>query len=446
MRTSGNKKWNCASEGDRKGMKKVREEEFDLDAVMAKVRLDVSARRRASGPDPKRSSPPRRISAWVSIGDHLNVAEGQAQAVSMISPMTHRHWLVRPFARMLSRLVLFLTKFQTIPQARCNESVIQALSKVDSNGTRLSGRQSSLEYRLEAFVMDLRILEHELKAAGDRLDQSVVGMRDAISTQAEKLEAVENRTHKTQTALEQALPSPEVLEEGKKLLEASYLSFENLFRGTREDIIERQRVYLPFVQSAITSREEDLVLDLGCGRGEWLELVREAGLKGRGVDTNAGMVQLCTSSGFDVVEAKVLPYLKSFPEESVKVITGFHLIEHMPFEQLLVLIETCHRALPPGGLLIFETPNPENLLVGSHTFWQDPTHLKPLPSSLVTFFLERAGFEIVKVLEVSSLGIDSRLEGSPVGEVVAERLGGSQDYGVVASKAGLNSPDDIESA
>ncbi|HUV14279.1 MAG TPA: hypothetical protein VMY18_11605, partial [Acidobacteriota bacterium] len=217
-------------------MSEVSEEEFDLDAVIAKVRLDVAARRRAAASDGRRFSPPRRKSdrksEWVSIGEHLDVAEGQARAVSMIPSMAHRHWLLRPLARLLSRLVFFLTKFQTIPQTRCNESMIEALLRVDSNGTSLSGRFSSLEYSLEAFLVGQENLKQELEATGDRLRRSILEMSDTLSSQVEELKAVANRAHEIEGILDRALSGWEVREAGQKLLEDAYLSFENLFRGT----------------------------------------------------------------------------------------------------------------------------------------------------------------------------------------------------------------------
>jgi O-antigen chain-terminating methyltransferase len=174
--------------------------------------------------------------------------------------------------------------------------------------------------------------------------------------------------------------------------DAFYLAFENQFRGSRADIKERQRIYLPYLAEAGVGTADRRILDLGCGRGEWLELLRENGYTARGVDTNVSMLSLCRELGLDVEQADALACLRSLPANSQGTVTGFHIIEHLPFPVILELFAESYRVLRPGGTAIFETPNPQNLIVGACNFYFDPTHLHPLPPELVQFSFLQIGF------------------------------------------------------
>src|SRR5262249_31917377 len=161
-----------------------------------------------------------------------------------------------------------------------------------------------------------------------------------------------------------------------------YVAFEDQFRGTREDIKKRCRVYLPIIQDAGVGADEMPILDLGCGRGEWLELLQDEGLQARGLDINPLLVEACRKRGLEVVEGDMIAFLRTLPDASVGGITGFHIIEHVPLEILINVLDETVRVLKPGGLAIFETPNPQNILVGSCNFYIDPTHRRPLHSQM----------------------------------------------------------------
>ena len=180
--------------------------------------------------------------------------------------------------------------------------------------------------------------------------------------------------------------------------DAFYLAFENKFRGTRADIKERVSVYLPLIKDAGLARRKNPLLDLGCGRGEWLELLREEGLAGHGVDLNEFMVAECAARKLVVTQADVLHHLGSLRSNSQGVITAFYLIEHFPFPSLMNFFAESLRVLRPGGICIFETPNPDNIQVGSNRFYSDPTHLRPLPKEFTKFAMATVGFTSLEIL------------------------------------------------
>ncbi|WP_374582729.1 class I SAM-dependent methyltransferase [Pseudoduganella sp.] len=211
-----------------------------------------------------------------------------------------------------------------------------------------------------------------------------------------------------------------------------YRAFEDRYRGSRETIKERLRAYTPFLQALLAqSGAGARALDLGCGRGEWLELLGEQGFAAKGIDLDEGMLAACHERGLDVELKDAVSALQAVPAGSLALVSSFHLVEHLPFELVREMIAAALRALQPGGLLILETPNPENLTVGATSFYMDPTHLHPLPPNLLSFATEHAGFlrnKVVRLQEDPRLHTDARLG------LITVLEGVSPDYAVVAQK------------
>jgi SAM-dependent methyltransferase len=219
--------------------------------------------------------------------------------------------------------------------------------------------------------------------------------------------------------------------EDEHRLDSLYAAFEDEFRGPRDEVRRRLQVYIPLLKEAgITSD----VLDLGCGRGEWLELLKSESIAGRGVDRNRVFVEACLRANLNVVEEDALAHLRSLAEESLNVVTAFHLVEHVPFEMLINLVDEIARTLRPGGMVILETPNPENFIVGSCSFYADPTHRNPIPSKTLQFLLEARGLRTIEVLKLRSWD-EAKLEGKT--ELVKrfnEYFYSAPDYAVIAAK------------
>ncbi|MEN9317001.1 MAG: hypothetical protein RIS35_3394, partial [Pseudomonadota bacterium] len=215
-----------------------------------------------------------------------------------------------------------------------------------------------------------------------------------------------------------------------------YLDFEDRFRGSRAAIAERQSAYLPLVDAAVAGRGTASCIDIGCGRGEWLALLRDRGLPAVGFDLDHGMVESCARLGLDARAGDGIAWLESCPEGSVDVVTAFQVIEHLDFPGLLRLLDATLRALAPRGVAIFETPNPENLLVGAHTFHIDPSHQRPIPPQTAEFLARQRGFPRVEIRRANPFPEADRISG---GGEVAERLNallyGPQDYALIVWKS-----------
>jgi O-antigen chain-terminating methyltransferase len=215
--------------------------------------------------------------------------------------------------------------------------------------------------------------------------------------------------------------------------DALYVLFEEKFRGTREDIRQRLPKYLPFIQRAGAGSPQYPVLDLGCGRGEWLELLENTGLTAAGIDLNRVMVQQCRARNLQAEEADALGYLRSLPDGSLGALTSFHMIEHIPWRDVVAVFDEAFRVLRPGGCVIFETPNPENIIVASCTFYNDPSHVRPIPPATLEYLAHARGFIDATIMRSSPLHF---FQTPPEGDMarMVDIFNCGQDYAVIAFK------------
>jgi 2-polyprenyl-3-methyl-5-hydroxy-6-metoxy-1,4-benzoquinol methylase len=299
--------------------------------------------------------------------------------------------------------------------------------------------QDSVAQNLQAQQEKLSHTERELADAHARiteLERIGLQLKTNLSMQERRLTMFLEEARKR-------LPDPLneeqlgiMADEERHTLDALYVSLEDQFRGSRGEIKERLQIYIPILKEANLGTNEMPILDVGCGRGEWLELAKEQSLRAQGVDINRVLVENCRRQGLDVIESDVIVHLRALSDASLGAVTGFHIIEHLPFEVLVKLIDEIVRVLKPGGVAIFETPNPENVLVASHTFYMDPTHRNPLPSALVKLIAEARGLCRVEVMNLHSLDA-YRVE--EMGLETTKRFNdyfyGPRDYAVVGWKA-----------
>jgi 2-polyprenyl-3-methyl-5-hydroxy-6-metoxy-1,4-benzoquinol methylase len=192
--------------------------------------------------------------------------------------------------------------------------------------------------------------------------------------------------------------APEVLTTISNGFESLYPVFEEAFRGPYAVVKERVRGYVP---DLLALPGPGPVLDIGCGRGELLTALAEAGIAAYGVDINVDYVDRCRKEGLDVRLEDARAHLRSLDPGSLAAVTAIHVVEHIPTDDLLELVELAAIAVRPGGLLIFETPNPENITVGSNSFYLDPTHERPIPPTLLAFLVESRGFSDVGIRRLS---------------------------------------------
>ncbi len=198
-------------------------------------------------------------------------------------------------------------------------------------------------------------------------------------------------------------PSSMPDDESNRIDETLYLAFEDLHRGNREQIKERQRGYLPHFKSC------KRVLDVGCGRGEFLELLRDSGIEGIGIDINTAMVQYCQNLGLNTLEGDAIAHLTDIPEDHYDGIFCAQVVEHLTWPQILSLLRLAHQKLGSRGKLLLETINPQCLTTFSGTFYLDPTHVKPIHPLTLQFVCKAIGFETAEILYTSSIPDEMKL-------------------------------------
>jgi len=302
------------------------------------------------------------------------------------------------------------------------DPVAARAASADEAGQRLEKELLSQVKRLEAAQASLQTELARLDGLDLQTGLARIDGLDARIRPVEELLAAEREEQSAQT----------------ESLDAIYAAFEDRFRGSRELILSRVEPYLDDLREAGAGTREAPVLDLGCGRGEWLELLRDTQMHARGVDLNRLFVESCRGRGFDVEHADVLLALRRLPECSVGAITSMHLVEHLPFETVIALLDEAKRVLRPGGLLLLETPNPENLLVGACTFYTDPTHRNPIPPETLRWIVEARGFHGVRIKRLTigrELGrldpVAADLPGAAILNTLSEHFTAAPDYAVL---------------
>ena len=284
-------------------------------------------------------------------------------------------------------------------QVEFNGTLLQLL-----NGFVLQVRDAlaTLTRRLEDLSLDL----HE-RLTVERTDRQR-GQRELaerLAALGARVEALAAEVERGRTPAPLGLPPAPVAPPGLATLPAAaYVRFEDRHRGTREEIRQRQAAYLDLFGGAAP------VLDVGCGRGEFLELCREAGIAARGVDLDPGMVARCREAGLAVEQADALAALAAEPDGALGGIFCAQVIEHLAPEALIALVRLAHRKLRPGGVLLCETPNPACLTVFSGAFYVDLTHVKPIHPEAARFVLEAAGFHGVEVRYVNPVPPEGKLQ------------------------------------
>jgi O-antigen chain-terminating methyltransferase len=242
----------------------------------------------------------------------------------------------------------------------------------------------------------LEAFDRRLEAMGQRLD-GLVALRDRMEVVSEEVRAL-------RASLRTAAPAPEVARSvAGAAADSVYTAFENRFRGSREEIRARQADYVTLF------RDLAPVVDLGCGRGEFLELLRGAGVQARGVESNANVVRECRERGLDVVQGDLLDHLREEEPGSLGGVFAAQVVEHLPPPVLSALLREAHRVLRPDGLLVLETVNPASALAFLDVFIRDLTHERPLHPETLRFLAAAAGFSEVRIEMRSPVPADVRL-------------------------------------
>lgn len=354
----------------------------------------------------------------------------------------HRRLYHVPILGYLLEMVVGITRLPAMIHSR-RQFEEHALAQQEILASHINQLSRTAFQIIDSYSRELAEVSGEQRKFAELQHQQVVGLfreqreiierleklRDEMNARLARLEETASGNRE---AFRQTTSGRVSIAEARGLLDELFASFADEFRGERGEIKEGFKFYLPLLKAAGI---EGGILDIGCGRGEWLELLKEEGFEGRGVETNRAVVERVRSLRLEVVEEDALAYLRNLPDESLNCVTGFHFIEHLPFETLIELLDETARTLRPGGLVIFETPNPKNLVVGACNFYSDPTHLKPLFPETVQFILSNRGFADVRIEYVNAVGGSPFTGESQSSQALDSWFYSPRDFAVIGRRA-----------
>jgi SAM-dependent methyltransferase len=415
--------------------------DVDVAEIMRQIREQASRQRQkfalSSAASPRRNG---------QTAEDLGFLQ-TSQDISQIRFSSHRKVVgdVIVFAKkVLQQLLMPILERQSAYNAVNARLAASLCERVERMEEQVASALEALRAEETAFLEALReTVTGQLRALSQQQGEALQALQAEVASQSRVRRAQERHLTRLVDEVRMGLSEPRPQEqrqpptrEDARVSDAFFAAFDEQFRGTRAATKERLRVYLPLLQEANVGVIDTPVVDLGCGRGEWLELLQEEGIQGKGVDRNRVLVGECHHSGLGVVENDLLTYLCSLPDRSVGAVTGFHIVEHLPFDMLLAVFDETVRVLHTGGVAIFETPNPQNVLVSTEEFYIDPTHRHPLPNSLLKFVAEVKGLGRVQVLYLHPFPEAHKVQ--EAGLEIAHRFNqlfyGPRDYAVIGWK------------
>ncbi|MCG8457390.1 MAG: methyltransferase domain-containing protein [Holophagales bacterium] len=321
----------------------------------------------------------------------------------------HRGLLGRWLAPRLARMVFWLARPLTSRQQRINAELDRDLEACRRAMVGLHERLERSEALLARARRRLAELErddrHQAETAdrASRLEAAYLHQQLAEQGIALAMSAARASAHSESWALgEGSTGGGAPGATAPAMADEVYFSLQERFRGSRELVRARLAEYLPRIEAARCASPSHPLLDLGCGRGEWLELLAEHGHTAVGVDSNPAMVKACRDLGLDATCEDLFRFLASKDGACFGAVTSLHVVEHLPFTRVLGLLGEIRRMLRPGGLIILESPNPHSLPASAMGFHCDPTHERPIPPELLAFAAESLGFVEVEILPLAA--------------------------------------------
>ena len=344
--------------------------------------------------------------------------------------------------RLASEEKLRIAEVQLLDSVRKVEASTREREAASENKatTRHSKHLEKLERLREDYSQALEQLQKDYDQALTRANQELQTQfwknLETLKTDLDRLIHTELRLIRQRTLVPARQESEAIREDYKPLpapsIDFDYGRFEERFRGNREYVKKSQKFYLPYFKDCRK------IVDLGCGRGEFLELARAEGLTGIGVDLNPEAAASCHEKNIEIHQLDLFTFLTQQPDCSIDGVLCSHIMEHIPGNRLSEVIRLVAQKLKGGGVLAVETPNPSCLAIFSGDFYSDPTHQRPVPSRLMHFHLEEAGFTTIEIHERHPAS-DVFPELKPLAKVAnlrdfRDKFFGGLDYAIVARK------------
>jgi 2-polyprenyl-3-methyl-5-hydroxy-6-metoxy-1,4-benzoquinol methylase len=320
--------------------------------------------------------------------------------------------LLRPQETFNAAVVEYINANATLHE-RLGDLVVQSRETVD-DVLRHQESLAARERRIQAGMDAMREAHDELRTSVGVLQQATQLLRQEIG----RLRQSSDQAGSSQ-APDQGAPASGVataVTRAHDALEHKYVGFEDRFRGSPESIRERLREYVPIFAGAAD------VLDVGCGRGEFLELLREQGVSARGIDANEAMVQVCREKGLRADAGDALAFLRAIPERSLGGLIAAQVVEHLEPSYLAAFLDAAFNALRPGAPIVLETINVASWFAFFQSYIRDITHVRPLHPETLKYLLVATGFHRVDVRYRVPYPEHEKLQPIPQNETLADSV------------------------
>lgn len=346
---------------------------------------------------------------------------------------------------MLRRVVRRLTSWYVEPRwilqqefdaqaIEFSSQAFNAMHRVEADLNELRAQMARLKMQLVAANERTNRVRRDVGDLADRVTERLDGLADGLAGQMFDQSVLRAELTPLQTELRSVLGRLGAV--GTVGADIDYVGFEDRFRGTTDDLRAAQQRYVTlFPPPGIGP-----IVDIGCGRGEMLSLLADAGYDVMGVDIDPDMVEACRSRGLPAVVDDGIHFLSSADEDSLKGIFCAQVVEHLLTPELEQLVVLAREKLQPGGVMVIETINPRSSFALGNHFYADTSHVRPVHPETLRFICEQVGFTTVQLEERSPhelLGLAEDLPQGAVGEAVGallENVFGHQDYIIVATK------------
>lgn len=323
-----------------------------------------------------------------------------------------------------------------------NEEAVNRISQHDIEIRQLSERVNNLEINIRdnnGKIKDYGEYITDGRIQREKIFENILDINEKLSKHKKTEAQYENLTDNNKTTESVAKDSDRHMDgdAGDTYTGIDYYDFENRFRGSQEHIKAVQQQYLKYYKG------KKNVVDIGCGRGEFLKILRDNDIKAVGIDLYGKAINSCKLNGLEAYQMDAIEYLNK--SETVDGIFAGQLVEHMTIEQIITLCNTAYDKLEKGCYFIMETPNPTSLAIYTHAFYMDPSHVKPVHPLTLQYCVQKAGFTDVEIYytESSKLPVTiPKLSGdiehieefNETMKLVSDTLFGSQDYAIIARK------------
>jgi O-antigen chain-terminating methyltransferase len=317
-------------------------------------------------------------------------------------------FLLKP-ARWLYRLFKLPTRFHNLSQ------------DFNMHNRYIASLQEAVELLQKNTISINEKIDAEFKIVAESLDNT----QNSIDTLLKKIDRIENGFDIEQTYTMSYTVDKTVVYDYKKTTNDLFYNFsQEILRGSKSEIEKRQLIYLDIVKQAIQKTNGSYFLDIGCGRGEFLDILKQNNISAKGIDIDAFNISLLSNMGFNVEVSDAIKYLEKLENNTLTGISMFQVIEHLGFNYAKKLLELAYNKISPGGVIIIETPNPHCFLALAN-FYSDTTHIKPYPAMLLASLVQWSGFDKIEIILSSPIPKHLRTK---------EPLINYQDYAICATK------------